>query len=98
VCRDALIPRQRNLPWGSGTAEHSALLNAVLCAVHAGGEQGWESDHLEPLLFCPSQFCLVTSPIVLPHWKHSLANGIGSSGSEGECVSASAEISSEELG
>jgi hypothetical protein len=33
VCREALILKQRNLLWGSGTAEHSALLNAVLCAV-----------------------------------------------------------------
>jgi hypothetical protein len=24
----------------------------VLSAVHAGGEQGWESGHLEPFLFC----------------------------------------------
>jgi hypothetical protein len=40
----------------------------------------------------------VTSLIVLPDWKHSLANGTGSSGSEGECVSASPGISSEEVG
>ena len=36
---------------GSGTARHPALLNAVLSAVHAGGEQGWESGHLEPFSF-----------------------------------------------
>jgi hypothetical protein len=36
VCREASILRQRNRPKGSGTAKHSALLNAMLCAVHAG--------------------------------------------------------------
>ena len=51
MCREALILRQRNRLWGSGTAGHPALLDAVLCAVHAGGEQGWESGHLEPLPF-----------------------------------------------
>jgi hypothetical protein len=41
----------------------------------------------------------VTSPIVLPDWKHSLATGSsGSTGSEGECAAASPGISSEEVG
>jgi hypothetical protein len=30
--REALILGQRNRPWGSGTAKHSALLDALLCA------------------------------------------------------------------
>ena len=29
-----------------------ALLIAMLSAVHARGEQGWDSDHLEPFSFC----------------------------------------------
>src|ERR1017187_1529723 len=41
----------------------------------------------------------VTSPIVLPDWKHSLATGrSGSTGSEGECAATSPGISSEEVG
>jgi len=51
VSRKALIPGKRNRPWGSGTAKHPGLLNALLCTEHAGGEQGWESDHLEPFSF-----------------------------------------------
>jgi len=43
VCREASILGQRNRPKGSETARHSGLLNALLCAVHAGGELGWES-------------------------------------------------------
>ena len=76
MCREALILRQRNRLWGSGTAEHPALLDAVLCAVHAGGEQGWESGHLEPLLFCPYLLLrCCSSPIVFaPDWKHNLTN------------------------
>jgi len=41
-----LILGERNRTQGSGTAGHPALLNAVLGTVHAGGEQGWELDHL----------------------------------------------------
>lgn len=44
------------------------------------------------------EFRSVTSPIVLPDWKHSFAKGSGSSGSEGECATASQGISSEEVG
>jgi hypothetical protein len=65
VCREASIPRSRNRLWGSGTAGHPALLDAVLCAVHAGGEQGWESGHLEPLLFCP--YLLLPRPRTSAH-------------------------------
>jgi hypothetical protein len=36
---------------GAEERKRSALLATVLCAVHAGGEQGWESGHLEPFLF-----------------------------------------------
>ena len=53
VSRKALILGKRNQTQGSGTAKHPALLDALFCAVHAGGEQGWESDHLEPFPFCP---------------------------------------------
>src|SRR5450432_715952 len=44
---------------GSGEADDPALPIAVLSTVHAGGEQGWKSDHLEPfsfghhLMICP---------------------------------------------
>ena len=51
-CREALIRGSRNRPLGSGTAVLSELFDAVFGTVHAGGEQGWESDHLEPFLFC----------------------------------------------
>jgi len=51
-CREALILGKRNRPQGSGTARLSALPNAVLSTVHAGGEQGWKSrryiDHDDP--------------------------------------------------
>jgi hypothetical protein len=40
----------------------------------------------------------VTSPIVLPDWKHRFANGRGSTGPEGEYAAASPGISSEEVG
>ena len=40
----------------------------------------------------------VTSPIVLPDWKHSLATGSGSTGSEVEYAAASPGICSEEMG
>jgi hypothetical protein len=96
VCREASIRGQRNRPLGSGTAKHSALLDAVLCAVHAGGEQGWKSGHLEPLLFCPAGFLLVTSPIVLPDWKHSLAAGAGSAGVSANWHADATSISSAE--
>ena len=37
---------------GSRTADLTGVFHAVFNTVHAGGEQGWESGHLEPLLFC----------------------------------------------
>ena len=37
--------------WGSGEAKRPALLIALLSTVHAGGEQGWKSGHLEPFSF-----------------------------------------------
>jgi len=33
-----LILGEGNRAWGSGTAKHPALFNALLCTVHAGGE------------------------------------------------------------
>src|SRR5579872_1091627 len=57
VSREALILGNGNGPRGSGTAKHPTLLDALHRTVHAGGGQGWESDHLEPFLFClPAQF------------------------------------------
>jgi hypothetical protein len=40
----------------------------------------------------------VTSPIVLPNWKHSLAVDAASAGVNTDCQAASPSISSEELG
>ena len=39
----------------SGPAKRPALSIAVLSTVHAGGEQGWKSGHLEPFSFSPHQ-------------------------------------------
>ena len=36
---------------GSGEAKRPALPIAMFSTVHAGGEQGWKSDHLEPFFF-----------------------------------------------
>jgi len=76
VCREALILGRRNRPRGSGTAEHTALLDAVLCAVHAGGEQGWKSapghgaDHLLPALVSPSlTLPVLDGLVVLGTWQ-----------------------------
>lgn len=41
---------------GSRKAKRPALPIAVLRAVHAGGEQGWKSDHLEPFSFSPYMY------------------------------------------
>jgi len=62
----------------------------MLSTVHAGGEQGWKSGHLEPLLFLSPPEAPVTSPIVLPDWKHSLATadgigGVGMTAGESAC-------------
>jgi len=40
-----------NVGWGARGAKRSALFVAKLNAVHAGGEPGWSSDHLEPFSF-----------------------------------------------
>src|SRR5215469_12192400 len=37
---------------GAERRKRSAVRDAVLNTVHAGGEQGWKSGHLEPFLFC----------------------------------------------
>jgi hypothetical protein len=41
---------------GAEGQKRSTLLIAVLCAAHAGGEQGWESGHLEPFLLSSGEF------------------------------------------
>src|SRR5450432_3930232 len=38
-------------PEGREEADDPALPIAVLSTVHAGGEQGWKSDHLEPFFW-----------------------------------------------
>jgi hypothetical protein len=45
--------------------------------------------------FCGQAHACVTLPIVLPDWKHSLANDTGFTRSEGECSLASPGISSD---
>jgi hypothetical protein len=43
---------------GESMVKRSTLWNAMLNAVHAGGEQGCESGHLEPFLFSGSLLAL----------------------------------------
>ena len=52
VCLEALIRQPAKRMAGSREAKRPALLIAMLNAVHAGGEQGRSSDHLEPFSFC----------------------------------------------
>ena len=40
-----------NATWGAERPERTALRDAMLNTVHAGGGQGCESGHLEPFLF-----------------------------------------------
>jgi hypothetical protein len=55
MCLKVVIRLLVTRPPGSRQAIRPALLNAVLSTVHAGGEQGWELDHLEPFSFCAPQ-------------------------------------------
>jgi len=48
---EASIRPVEKTPVGEPRAERSALFIATLNAVHAGGEPGWSSDHLEPFSF-----------------------------------------------
>src|SRR5436305_15119959 len=45
---------------GSGEAMRSTLLFAMLSTVHAGGELGWKSGHLEPFPFLRRIIALLT--------------------------------------
>jgi hypothetical protein len=53
--RDCGVPGSNDPGVGKSTSgeqngETSGLLNAVLGTVHAGGEQGWELDHLAAIV------------------------------------------------
>src|SRR4029077_17045538 len=45
-----------NATWGAERPERTALRDAMLNTVQAGGGQGCESGHLEPFLFLGSRF------------------------------------------
>jgi hypothetical protein len=64
-----------------------ALVAAVKAGVRGANCVGCTHQH-----YVTTPKLLVTSPIVLPDWKHSLANGSGSTGTE------SPGASSEEVG
>lgn len=51
--QEALIQRLAKTAVGERRGERPALLIAVLSTVHAGGEQGWDSGHLEPFFVWP---------------------------------------------
>jgi hypothetical protein len=64
---EALIREPAKRFSGSREARRLALLIAMFSTVHAGGEQGWKSDHLEPFSFdtgilaCVSSFACIPS-------------------------------------
>ena len=73
----------KNRYWGSGTAKHPALPDAVFGTVHARGEPGCESDHLEPF-FCGGAASLVR-PTRLPPGVFNLLEILTISSIEDPC-------------